>query len=247
MKTSLSLESAILGAALSGLAGLAACGDGSDNNIDPDPITYDAAVQPSPDAEPEGDDYEVTEEDETDQNFAELTTECDQRGGYVQIHAACGGVNSCSGFSVGDWNPDIKSEHTCAGLNGCNGLSCVVLPADSGKTAEQILEEQLPEGGPAPCMNCHAEWTQDGPDPSVFKVYSWPDSGRDLSNWLDLSAGDQARIIAFGAHGMFQGRAYANMMGYHKIYSRAEIERVVEYIRTTASPRLVEIKIQDPE
>ena len=205
-----------------------------------------ASVDADADAQvPDASDYEVTEEGETTQSFAELTTECDERGGYVQIHAACGGVGSCAGFSVGDWNPDIKSEHTCAGLNGCNGLSCVDLPADSGKTAAEILEEQLPEGGPAPCMNCHADWTEDGPDTSVFKVYTLPGSGRDLSNWLDMPAEEQARIIAFGAHGTFEGRAYSNMLGYHKIYSRAEIERVVEYIRTIATPQVIETKFQD--
>ena len=247
-----SVDSSLAQLALGGLIGLTACSD-SKNGSEPDPDQLvDAAVSNTPDAAAEQPDaaspYEVISEEQTTQSFAELTTECDNRGGYIQIHAACGGVNSCSGFSVGDWNPDVKSEHTCAGLNGCNGLSCVELPADSNKSASDILSEQLPAGGPAPCMNCHAEWTSDGPDTSVFKVYVWPGSGRTLDNWLDRSAEEQARVMAFGSYGTLpEGKAYANMLGYHKLYSRAEVERVITYIRTVATPKLVQIKVQDPE
>lgn len=175
----------------------------------------------------------VISETEGNKTFAELKVECDKRGGFTQVHAACAGVNACAGFSYGDWSPGVLSEHTCAGVNGCNGLSCVVLQDDSGKTGKEIYEEALPETGPRSCTNCHAVWGDDGPDTTKFKLYLLAGSPRDASNWLDYPASSQARIVAFGKHGLLDdGTAYSNMSAYHKLYSRAEIERVVEYIRT---------------
>jgi hypothetical protein len=56
-------------------------------------------------------------------------------------------------------------------------------------------------------------------------------------------------MVAFGTQGVHaSGLAFAHMAPYHKIYSRAEIERVVEYIRTSEALTIQfhEIKNQDP-
>lgn len=188
----------------------------------------------------------VTSEVEGNKKFAEVNAECDTRGGFTQIAAACGGVNFCAGFSYGDWDPGVTSEHTCAGANGCTGISCVVLPKDSGKTGKQVYEEALPETGPRSCTNCHAVWGEDGPDMKKFKLFLLAGSPRNASNWLDYSAAAQARIIAFGKNGVHDdGTAYSHMAAYHKIYSRAEIERAVEYIRTSLEVVPTTIKVAD--
>jgi hypothetical protein len=178
--------------------------------------------------------------------FADLKAECDQRGGFTQVHAACAGVNGCAGFSYGDWDPGVLTEHSCAAVNGCNGISCVVLPADSGKTGKEIYEEALPETGPRSCSNCHAVWDENGPDFTKFKLYLLPGSPRNASNWLDYPAGAQARTVAFGKQGLLDdGSAFSNMAGYHKVYSRAEIERVVDHIRTELEVVPATIKTAD--
>jgi hypothetical protein len=189
----------------------------------------------------------VTESIEGTRTFASLEQECDERGGYIQIHAACSGVNACAGFSYGDWDPGVLIEHTCKAINGCNGLSCVVLPADSGKTGQEVYEADLPETGSRSCKNCHAAWTEDGVDMTKFKLWLPPGSPRNADNWLDLPASAQARVVAFGKttqHGL-DGRVLANMAPYHEIWSRAEIERAVEYIRTQTTVEAHEIKVED--
>lgn len=54
-----------------------------------------------------------------------FTTMCDERGGSVQLHAHCGGANTCKGFSFDDATFEL-TEHTCRGLNTCSGYSCVI-------------------------------------------------------------------------------------------------------------------------
>lgn len=238
-------------AALSGLLGLGgACSDTP--KVQPDPVPDAKPIDAAPDAPPDAPPSKVISETEGNRTFADIKAECDTRHGYVQITAACAGMNSCAGFSYGDWDPGVTTEHSCAGVNGCNGISCVVLPADTGKTALQVLGGDgvtFDEYGPQTCMNCHADWSGALPDPSKFNVWVMPGSGRTAANWLDLPAEAQARTIAFGKHGVLaDGTAYAPMQGYWKYYSRAEIERVVQYIRTTAATNITikDIKISDP-
>jgi hypothetical protein len=233
-------------AALTGLLGMTG-GCSSKSPADPDPELPDAApVQDEmPDAAPEVPSKIISETEGT-RTFASLEAECDSRGGYIQIQAACAGVNSCAGFSYGDWDPGVLTEHSCAGVNGCNGLSCVVLPADSGKSGMDILAAQLPETGSRSCSNCHASWSDTGPDFTKFKVWVLPGSGRTLENWKDLSAKEQARTIAFGKHGLLaDGTAYSPMAPYYKLFSRAEIERVVEHIRNNATILIEQVKVAD--
>jgi hypothetical protein len=194
-------------------------------------------------------DQKTTSSEQKEYKYAELTKRCDERGGYVQIHAACGSVNTCQGFSFGDWGPDgaLVTEHSCSGVNGCNGLSCIVLPKDSGKTGQEIYAMEFTEPGPGACTNCHAEHTEAGDtDASKFKVWVFPGSTRTVENWTQRSAAEQERVVAFGAHGVTaNGLAYQNMSAYNKVLSRAEIERVVAHLRTL-TPEMHEVKLVDP-
>ncbi|MES1171599.1 MAG: hypothetical protein ABUL77_00040 [Bacteroidota bacterium] len=251
----------LLVSALSGLLGASTVGcESSTPRGESDP---DAAVSAGIDGGTGGDTAtggdgaigpKVTKETEGDRTFANVIAECDTRNGYAQVHAACAGTNSCAGFSYGDWDPGVTSEHTCAGMNGCNGISCVVLPADSGKTGKQIYEEKLPETGPRACTNCHGGYDDvtKAVDPTKFKVYFMPGEqgtagGRTLANWRDKrSAAEQARIVAFGSIGRLpDGTAFSHMAAYHKLYSRAEVERLVQFIRTDLQPIEAVIKLKD--
>lgn len=64
-----------------------------------------------------------------DMTLERFTTDCDARGGAVELHAHCGGANTCRGFSYDDVTLEL-TEHTCRGLNTCSGYSCVV-PSES--------------------------------------------------------------------------------------------------------------------
>lgn len=258
----MSASPSLLSAALLGLLGVAAggCSDEAQNTRDNDPsneIDASAADDDSgpgegdPDAGSDagGEGPVVTEEIPGQRSYDSLAADCDKRGGYIQLHAACSGSNSCKGFSYGDWGEDaVLTEHTCAGLNGCTGLSCVVLPEDSGKTGAEVYEAETPPGGPSSCSNCHAAWehAQDGtylpPDLTKFKVWVLPgNTTRTIDNWLELSAQAQAGIVAFGKNNTLpDGSPIVSMKGYHQIFSRAEIERAVEHIRTL-TPVLMEI------
>jgi hypothetical protein len=195
----------------------------------------------------------VTKETEGNRTFAEISTACDALKGYTQVHAACSGVNACAGFSYGDWDPGVTAEHTCAGVNGCNGISCVVLPKDEGRTGKAIYEAKLPETGPRACTNCHGGYDSvtKTTDTTKFKVYFMPGettapNGRTLANWKDKrTALEQARMVAFGSTGRLpDGSAFAHMAAYHKLFSRAEIERTVEHIRTLQAVEAT-VKIKD--
>jgi hypothetical protein len=245
----------LLSAALLGLLGasVAACGD--DTNAAPDDRDdqeeQDGGDKDKGDASTEDRDAAdgdggvnaapiVTAEVPGERSYESLATECKERGGYIQIHASCSGSNTCKGFSYGDWGADaVLTEHTCASMNGCTGLSCVILPEDSGKSGEEVYALDLPPAGPSSCVTCHALWEHDSngeylpPDASKFKVWVMPGSTRNADNWLDLSADAQEQIIAFGAIKAFDdGVSLISMRGYHQLYSRAEIERVVAHIRT---------------
>lgn len=185
-----------------------------------------------------------------DVSFATLKANCETRGGYIQVHAACAGANDCKGFSYGDFSPGELTEHTCAGANSCTGASCVLGPTDTGKTGKQVYEqENYPPGGPASCLNCHAIWgLKDAngndlpPDSTKFKLWVLPGGTRNETNWLELSAEAQEQIVSFGKQERFpDGITLSSMKGYHALWSREEIKRVVAHVRTL-TPVLAEIK-----
>lgn len=247
-------SSRVWASAVAGLLGLgsAACGGNSQPHVDPDPSPIDGAVVP-PDMMPDAVTSKITSETLAQYTFAELTAMCDARGGYTEIHAQCSGTNTCAGFSYGDWGDEATLiEHSCNAVSGCNGIGCVVLPPDSGKSALDILSVALPDTesvAQRACNYCHATWNDDYTefDPTKFRVHVTAESGRTLANWLDRTPEQMARMIAFGSHGQYiNGAQYGHMAGYYKMYSRAEIERVVAYVRTQATPVLQEIKVADP-
>lgn len=158
--------------------------------------------------------------------FTEFSTLCEQRGGFVQTTATCSGNNSCKGLSYLD---GVTTEHSCKGLNNCGpGMSCVDLQKDSGLSGKDVYEK----GACAP--TCHAQF---GPfDASVFTLYVRPGGLTPAQAEARFKTGSRLRllsIIAFGSHGVNDdGTAYANMPAFYSKYSRAEIERVVDHIRT---------------
>lgn len=182
--------------------------------------------------------------------FAELTKTCDSRGGYVEVHAACGGTNTCQGFSYGDWGPGaaMLTEHSCTGVNGCAGLSCVVLPEEKNKdkTGAELYDMKFGDAEPSACSNCHADYTDhDHPQLDKFAVYVLEGSTRTEKNWLDRTAAEQERVVAFGAHSVLtDGTAMTNMASYKRVLSRKEIEKVVAHLRTL-TPMIKVIKTKD--
>jgi len=200
---------------------------------------------------PKTPDEKTTNAEQKEYTFADLTKTCDSRGGYVQIHAACGGVNTCQGFSYGDWGPGaaMLTEHSCTGVNGCAGLSCVVLPEEKNKekSGAELYDLVFADTEPSSCSGCHGDHSGDEPDLSKFAVYVLEGSTRNATNWLDRTAADQERVVAFGAHSVLpDGTAMANMAAYNKVLSRKEIEKVVAHIRTL-TPMIKIIKTKDQQ
>jgi mono/diheme cytochrome c family protein len=181
--------------------------------------------------------------------FADLTKTCDSRGGYVQVHGACGGVNACQGFSYGDWGPGsaMLTEHSCTGVNGCAGLSCVVLPEEKNKekSGAELYDLLFADTEPNSCSGCHGDHSGDEPDLTKFAVYVLDGSPRNATNWLERTAAEQERVVAFGTHTVLpDGTAMANMAAYNKVLSRKEIEKVVAHLRTL-TPMIKVMKTKD--
>lgn len=114
----------LLTAALGGLLCLAACGGESGRDFDlasfGGAITA-ASCQDGVDAKPSI----VASEGVADLSEAEFRADCDRRGGHVEVHPHCGGVNGCRGISY-DSDVDVVTEHSCKGANTCTGFSCVL-------------------------------------------------------------------------------------------------------------------------
>lgn len=178
--------------------------------------------------------YNITVSQTGEISLQDFTTACDQRGGLVQTSATCAGINACRGFST---NGTHLIEHSCKGLSGCGpGMSCVILPADSGKTGKAIYEEQLPITGEWGCgQTCHGQF-----DPTYdlnhFTLYLRPGTVTPDEALQRFRTGSMDRlrsIVAFGVTNLNDnGTASSTMSGYHSYYSAAEIDRVIDYVRT---------------
>lgn len=200
---------ALMGAAISGLL---AAGCASDNGGDDAP-------------------REVGRTEYANLTVAMFKDICEERGGLTQVHASCASTNSCRGLIYNSWaNEDGKAivvEHTCRAFNSCLGISCVDMPADGGKTGQEIYEDT--------CGGCHA-----GPEDSedayaMYTVFAEP--GGDVEAALaEFNARSEATLVnnvAFGAVGFYaDGTPYSNMPAYHEELSLAETRRVVEYLLT---------------
>jgi hypothetical protein len=198
---------------------------------------------------PKTGDEKMISSEQKEYTFAELTKTCDSRGGYIEVHAACGGTNTCQGFSYGDWGPGgaTLTEHSCTGANGCNGLSCVVLPKEKNqdKDGAELYDMVNGDAEPSACSNCHADHSGTEPDLSKFAVYVLEGSTRTVDNWLDRTTAEQERVVAFGAHSVLpDGTALTNMAPYKRTLSRNEIEKVVAHLRTL-TPFIKVIKTKD--
>ena len=103
----------LLSAAISGLLslGVVACDSSSDSE--------------SPASERDGGARITASSVVADMTLERFTADCDARNGTVELHAHCGGVNTCQGFSYDDATL-VLTEHTCRALNTCSGYSCVV-------------------------------------------------------------------------------------------------------------------------
>lgn len=121
------MSPALAAAALGGLLCLGASGcisktdAGGQANAGPDSgAVVDAAANCAPDGAAITSSHFVT-----DMTVDRFTTECDARGGQVEIHPHCGGANSCRGMSY-DEGTQILTQHTCKAMNTCAGYSCVI-------------------------------------------------------------------------------------------------------------------------
>jgi hypothetical protein len=158
-----------------------------------------------------------------------FSADCKEKSGLVQLHASCAGANSCKGMS---FSYGTLIEHTCKGLNTCAGMSCVFLPQDANLTGKEILEGKRGEekvGSEIQCSFCH------GDGKTEFTLPIAPNADEAAAKAAFEAKPELALItaVAFGIHGArTDGTAYANMPGYYKFYSRAEVERVVKHLKT---------------
>lgn len=226
-------SSTLMIGAVAGLLGLAALAGGcEDGPVAPGAAPADTEPEPDPGAaEPS---YNIVVSS-TPVTYEDFVVACEERGGFVQTTAACAGNNACKGFS---YIAPTLTEHSCKGLNGCGpGMSCVVLQKDQGRTGQEIYEE---EGACA--ATCHAQF-EPVYDPGIYTLYVRPDTLTEEEALDRFENGSDQRLystVAFGVHGLNEdGVAFANMPPHYSKYSRAEIERVVEYIRSL--PKQVQI------
>lgn len=161
-----------------------------------------------------------------DMTFALFAEQCKGRSGLVQTHAACGGTGSCKGMSFNKYSKDLV-EHTCKGINTCAGMSCVDTLADTNLTGEALYKKA--------CAGCHAGMHSPEGDATKFKVLyaKGGDATAALATFSNRSELTHVSMVAFGIQGTNpSGYGYSNMPAYYSKYSRAEIERVVTYVRT---------------
>lgn len=167
--------------------------------------------------------------------MADFRAQCETRGGYVYVNAACAGSAMCKGLSLHDgeiW------EHSCRGQNStCAGVGCLDMPADQGLSGKEIYETGA-------CGNCHADWskTVDFDNPVVnytrYAVFFNPNE-RTQQEAKDRFTSSVAKrlesIVAWGTQGIHDDADYApysNMPAYYQKYSLAEIRRVAAYVQT---------------
>jgi hypothetical protein len=222
------LASTLLGAAALGLAlGSASCGDDHDDHHDGPRCGGNSptgtggagaggAPQGGGGSTPGEKEILSSVEDKT-VRFASFREDCKERGGFVQTHAACAGVNSCRGLSFNKYDFYL-TEHTCAAMNSCGGMSCVFLPEDQGRDPKDLYDTT--------CAGCH------GPSENGFLLFVPPGTDLEIAA-AELTTKPREAIqsaVAFGLYGRSSnGVASANMPAYFKDFSRAEVEAVVEF------------------
>jgi len=105
----------------------------------------------------------------------------------------------------------------------------VDLPEDSGQSGQEIYET-------GPCAGCHNNASK-GASTYVVFVRPGADAAVALKSFDNSSNARLEAIVALGTQGVYDdGTAFSNMPSYRDTYSRAEIERVVAYIRELEHP-----------
>jgi cytochrome c551/c552 len=200
------LRSAVAG--LIGAGGAAGCKN-SDSGSCEAPVAYNKEVANT-----------IPSYDDPPAAFAAFKTLCDERGGYLQTHAWCSGNNSCKGVS---WSFGVLTDHSCAAMNTCEGFSCVEPIADKGLMGQAIFTTS--------CKGCH------GAVEGKFQLVVKPGTGAERVAAFQADTAENAErlvsTVAFGTQGHNQnGTAYANMPTFRAQLSKAEIKRVVDYVRS---------------
>lgn len=218
-----SATSLLLGAALTGLLALAlpACSDS-----DPAPVDAAGAAGAGGTGTPGTSELQVVsvKVDKT-VTFKSFSAECDKRGGYIQTHATCAGTNACKGLSYNKYSLELMN-HTCKAMNSCGGLSCVDSAPDQGRSGKDIYETLKP----GPCSDCHGGLEG---DPFTYYVPKGKDLKQATADFAKRSRDAQTALVAFGVHGVNEnGTAFSNMPAYYERLSKAEIERVIDYVHT---------------
>lgn len=179
----------------------------------------------------EGGEYNNVLSEGVDIPVDEFKTRCEEREGVFYVTAYCAGTVVSKGiFLLGD----VLTEHSCKGMNGCGGMACVELPEDSGLSGKEIYED-------GPCSGCHASWDVVGGeyvgDFSKYNVVRRPGTTEQeaLERFNNSSDARLLATIVFGVQFHYDepdGLFTSNMPAYHSEYSREEIRRVVEHIKT---------------
>jgi mono/diheme cytochrome c family protein len=172
----------------------------------------------------------ITNEIEGEIPYATFEADCEKMGGLIQMHGACAGNNSCKGLSYGDWGSgSVTTEHSCRGMNWCNGWSCVVMKDDAARTGADLYAD-------LGCDGCHS-WN--GPDANgnprfTIMIKPGEDQATTEAAFWDRSDTKFRSAIAFGTRGQTtSGLSFTNMPPYWDKLSAAELDRLIEYIRTT--------------
>lgn len=245
-------STALVAAALTGLmgiAGAAACGDDDVNsdpgqrpdggNAQPDGacVTPPAGDAGDAGADADGGTYNVPILVDAGFTLADMEKACETRQGWLYVNAACAGGAMCKGLS---FHKDTLWDHSCRGQNStCSGVGCVDMPPDTGKTGKQVYED-------GPCGSCHADWSTGTADFSKYAVFYFPQDKSEsqaLADFAGLTNKQLEAKVAWGANGVHKdGTPYHNMDAYFRKYSRAEVKRVAEHLKTlTAFPNTMEI------
>lgn len=235
-------STALLAAALAGLMGVAtvvACSDDDPTNANPGDRPDGSASQAdgcanglpadaSTDA-PSNDGGTYNNPLLVDAGFslADMEAACQTRGGFVYVNAACAGGAMCKGLS---FHKDTLWDHSCRGQNStCSGVGCVDMPADKGLTGKQIFED-------GPCGGCHADWASGTADFTKYAVFYFPHDKSESQAIAEYNALTNKQLegkVAWGASGMHKdGTPYSNMDAYFRKYSRAEVKRAAEHLKT---------------
>lgn len=164
-----------------------------------------------------------------DMTFAKFSEDCETRGGLVEMHAACSGAATCKGVSFNKFSKKMV-EHTCKGGNTCGGMSCIDLPKDTGLSGEEVYK--------AACQSCHGD--EEMSFAETFKLYlpaDTADKAAAVAAFTQKPTAQHVSVVAFGTHGQVtsennKGTEYSNMPAFYQKYSRAEIEKVVDHVRT---------------